>query len=170
MNMISTFQGPFESFASLGSLGTIALILVLGGALLVGLVARARRIARSGSNTSKPNGDSPSSKPGPLVEAKKNTLRSELHDLNLGIKQVQGYINALKGEEDTVVAARKSAQEELDKASQLKSDIEAVLDNATTDAQVDGFALGLEQARLHVRKARAISKAESAEDDEDEDQ
>ncbi len=169
MNMISTFQGPFESFASLGSLGTIALILVLGGALLVGLVARARRIARSGSNTSN-NGDSPSSKPGPLVEAKKNTLRSELHDLNLGIKQVQGYINALKGEEDTVVAARKSAQEELDKASQLKSDIEAVLDNATTDAQVDGFALGLEQARLHVRKARAISKAESAEDDEDEDQ
>lgn len=164
MNMISTFQGPFESFGSLGSLGTIALVLVIGGALLVGLVARARRVAKS-SNT----GTDSATKPGPLVEAKKNTLRSELHDLSLGIKQVQGYINALKGEEDTVVAARKSAQEELDKASQLKSDIEAVLDNATTDAQVDGFALGLEQARLHVRKARAISKAESPDEDEDED-
>lgn len=164
MNMISTFQGPFESFASLGSLGTIALVLVIGGALLVGLVARARRVTKSGNT-----GTDTATQPGPLVEAKKNTLRSELHDLSLGIKQVQGYINALKGEEDTVVAARKSAQEELDKASQLKSDIEAVLDNATTDAQVDGFALGLEQARLHVRKARAISKAESPDEDEDED-
>lgn len=119
------------------------------------------RLARLTSSTAKNENSF-----GP-VEAKRNTLRGELHDLGLGIRQVQGYIDALKGDETSVQELRVAAQEELDKASKLASEIEPVLDNATTEAQIDGFALGLEEARTHVRKARA--KALSLKDDEDED-
>ena len=131
---------------------------VLAGAVLTGLVVRHLRKSHIDSANRAGKG---------LVEAKKNTLRSELHDLGLGIQQVQGYIKALKGEDKDTVEARTNAQAELDKASQLKSEIEGAIDRATTDAQVDGFALGLEQARLHVRKARALSLAEKPEDEDD---
>lgn len=112
--------------------------------------------------------DRAKNQPAKLVEAKKNTLRSELHDLGLGIRQVQGYIDALKGDEKATVEARQLAQAELDKASELKASIEQSMENATTDAQVDGFALGLEHARLHVRKARSQALFNKQdEDDED---
>lgn len=134
-------------------------------AAIVVVIAATAMIIRQARQASTAGRDEPSAT-GPL-EAKRNTLRGELHDLGLGIRQVQGYINALKGEEKSVQELRTAAQEELDKASRLKSEIEPVLDGATTEAQVDGFALGLEEARLHVRKARA--KALSLKDDEDED-
>lgn len=106
--------------------------------------------------------------PAKVVEAKKNTLRSEIHDLGLGIRQVQGYIDALKGDDKATVEAREQAQSELDKASELKASIEQAIEHASTDAQVDGFALGLEHARLHVRKARAHALFNKQdEDDED---
>jgi hypothetical protein len=91
-----------------------------------------------------------------LIEAKKNTLRNELHDLGLGIAQVQRYINALKSDPN-LDSIRLTAQADLDKAIALKVQIEDAIDQASTDAQVDGFALGLEQARLNVRKARRLS-------------
>ena len=100
-------------------------------------------------------------------EAMKNTLHHEIHDLGLGINQVQGYINALKGEDTEVVELRKLAQTELDKASALKTTIEGSLDGATTEAQIAAFATGLEQARIHVRKARATALSESNQDEVD---
>ncbi len=104
-----------------------------------------------------------------LVEAKKNTLRTELHDLDLGIKQVQRYIVALKPDVQNVESVRSEAQVELDKAVALKTQIEAAIDNATTDAQVDGFAIGIAEARRQVQKARVIASLNQANDDEDDD-
>ena len=101
------------------------------------------------------------------VEAKKNTLRGEIHSLDLGIRQVQGYIDQLKGEEQEIKEARSAATAELLKASELKGSIEAAVETASTDTQVDGLALGLEQARSHVRKARSLSLHETQEEDED---
>lgn len=99
--------------------------------------------------------------------AMKNTLHHEIHDLGLGIDQVQGYINALKGDDPAVVESRKLAQTELDKASALKTTIEGAIDGATTEAQIAAFATGLEQARLHVRKARATALSENHQDEVD---
>jgi len=102
-----------------------------------------------------------------LVEAKKNTLRTELHDLDLGIKQVQRYIDALKADVENVDTVRAEAQVELDKAVALKSQIEAAIEQATTDAQVDGFAVGLAEARRQVQKARSIALLNQTEEDDD---
>jgi hypothetical protein len=136
---------------------TIALAL-LALVVLFALFARQRQ-SRASENSGVASGN---------VEAKKNTLRGEVHSLELGIRQVQGYIDHLKGEEEEIKEARSAATAELLKASELKGSIEAAIETSTTEAQVDGLALGLEQARSHVRKARSLSLHEQhQEDDED---
>ena len=62
---------------------------------------------------------------------------------------------------------RADATAELEKAESLKGQIEAAIDQATTDAQVDGFALGLEEARRHVQKARRIALKHRPDDEDD---
>lgn len=127
--------------------GGIAIAAVLTSLAVSALAFNHVRLKRKNENLARNTG---------LVEAKKNTLRSELHDLGLGISQVQRYINALKSDPN-LDSIRLAAQTDLDKAIALKTQIEDAIDQATTDAQVDGFALGLEQARLNVRKARRLS-------------
>jgi len=135
--------------------GTIAAL--LAASVFVGLRVRRARIsqAEAAAHTSG------------LVEAKKNTLRSELHDLGLGIKQVKGYIAAIKDQVENAATMRADATSALEKAESLKSQIEAAIDQATTDAQVDGFALGLEEARRHVQKARRIALQHTPDDEDD---
>ena len=137
-------------------LGAAAAALV-AASVFVGLRYRRARVDQANS-TAQSSG---------LVEAKKNTLRSELHDLGLGIKQVQGYINNIKDEVENAATMRVEASAVLEKAQSLKTQIEAAIDQATTDAQVDGFALGLEEARRHVQKARSIALQHQHEDDDD---
>ncbi len=81
---------------------------------------------------------------------------------------MQGYINALKGDDKDVDEARQFAQAQLDKAKTLKATIEVEIDGAVTEAQIAAFATGLEQARIHVRKARAAALSETHEDEVDE--
>ncbi len=135
--------------------GTIAAL--LAASVFVGLRVRRARIDQAEA-TAQPSG---------LVEAKKNTLRSELHDLGLGIKQVKGYIAAIKDQVENAATMRADATSALEKAESLKSQIEAAIDQATTDAQVDGFALGLEEARRHVQKARRIALQHTPDDEDD---
>jgi uncharacterized phage infection (PIP) family protein YhgE len=135
--------------------GTIAAL--LAASVFVGLRVRRARISQAEA-TAQSSG---------LVEAKKNTLRSELHDLGLGIKQVKGYIAAIKDQVENAATMRADATSALEKAESLKSQIEAAIDQATTDAQVDGFALGLEEARRHVQKARRIALQHTPDDEDD---
>lgn len=128
-------------------------------AFLVGRHLRQSHIDRANQSSTAAHGEN---------EAMKNTLRHQIHDLGLGINQVQGYINNLKGEGTELAEVRKLAQSELDKASALKATIEGAIDGATTEAQIAAFATGLEQARVHVRKARATALSESNEDEVDE--
>lgn len=137
--------------------GTIAAL--LAASVFVGL----RRRARSNQSGQAESAAQPSG----LVEAKKNTLRSELHDLGLGIKQVKGYIVGIKDQVENAATVRADATSALEKAESLKSQIEAAIDQATTDAQVDGFALGLEEARRHVQKARRIALQHTPDEDDD---
>lgn len=137
--------------------GTIAVL--VAASVFVGLRVRRRNQAGPVANSG-------------LVEAKKNTLRSELHDLGLGINQVQGYIAAINDvaagkKDDTAVTRRADAASALEKAQSLKSQIEAAIEQATTDAQVDGFALGLEEARRHVQKARSIALQHQPDEEDD---
>ena len=135
--------------------GTIAAL--VAASVFVGMRLRKARIEQANS-TAQPSG---------LVEAKKNTLRSELHDLGLGIKQVKGYIAAIKDQVENAATMRADATSALEKAESLKSQIEAAIDQATTDAQVDGFALGLEEARRYVQKARRIALQHTPDDEDD---
>ncbi|MFA7340942.1 MAG: hypothetical protein WC028_29430 [Candidatus Obscuribacterales bacterium] len=137
--------------------GTIAAL--VAASVFVGMRLRRARITQSeqANSTSQPSG---------LVEAKKNTLRSELHDLGLGIKQVKGYIAAIKDEVENAATMRADATTELAKAESLKSQIEAAIEQATTDAQVDAFALGLGEARRHVQNARRIALQHTPDDDD----
>lgn len=135
--------------------GTIAAL--LAASVFVGLRVRRSRIDQANS-TAQSYG---------LVEAKKNTLRSELHDLGLGIKQVKGYIAAINEQVENAATMSADATSALEKAESLKSQIEAAIDQATTDAQVDGFALGLEEARRHVQKARRIALQHTPDDEDD---
>ena len=133
--------------------GSIAAL--VAASIFVGM--RLRRRHTQSEQTDQPAG---------LVEAKKNTLRSELHDLGLGIKQVKGYIAAIKDEVENAATMRADATSELEKAEALKGKIEAAIEQATTDAQVDGFALGLGEARRHVQKARHIALQHTPDDDD----
>jgi hypothetical protein len=62
---------------------------------------------------------------------------------------------------------RADATTALEKAEALKSQIEAAIEQATTDAQVDAFALGLGEARRHVQKARRIALQHTPDDEDD---
>lgn len=134
--------------------GSIAVL--VAASVFVGMRLRQTRIDQANS-TAQPSG---------LVEAKKNTLRSELHDLGLGIKQVKGYIAAIKDEVENAATMRADATSELGKADALKSQIEAAIEQATTDAQVDAFALGLGEARRHVQNARRIALQNTPDEDD----
>ncbi|CAN5376579.1 hypothetical protein BH11CYA1_BH11CYA1_38480 [soil metagenome] len=137
-------------------IGAAAAALVAASAI-VGLRYRRARVDQANS-TAQSSG---------LVEAKKNTLRSEMHDLGLGIKQVQGYITAIQDEVENAATMRVDASAALEKAQSLKTQIEAAIDQATTDAQVDGFALGLEEARRHVQNARRIALQHQHDEEDD---
>lgn len=139
---------------------SVTIAVLVAASVFVGLRVRRRNQTNTVTNSG-------------LVEAKKNTLRSELHDLGLGIKQVQGYIAAIKDDipasmkDDTAVIRRADATSALEKAQSLKSQIEAAIDQATTEAQVDGFALGLEESRRHVQKARSIALQHQPDEEDD---
>jgi chromosome segregation ATPase len=134
--------------------GSIAVL--VAASIFVGMRLR-RRHTENEQSTSQPFGP---------VEAKKNTLRSELHDLGLGINQVKGYIAAIKHEVENAATMRADATTELEKAEALKSQIEAAIEHSTTDAQVDAFALGLGEARRHVQKARRIALQHTPDEDD----
>jgi len=145
---------------------TIALILLVCAGIFFGSLEQARAVMRRQQNNA-----------GGLLEAKKNTIRGDLSALALGIKQVQGYIDALKtgkyqstDQAEAAVKIAADAQTSLDKAASLKQQVEDALDKADTDNAVQICALRLDQARLHVRQARSAVQNFTGVDNDDDDQ
>ncbi|MBS2010101.1 MAG: hypothetical protein JST01_23835 [Cyanobacteria bacterium SZAS TMP-1] len=149
---------------------TLVIVLLVCTGIFVGSIEQARAVMRRQQKN-----------PGGLLEAKKNTIRGDISALALGIKQVQGYIDALKADQAKIknpdpaqaAAAAKAAadaQASLDKAASLKKQVEDALDKADTDNAVKICELRLDQARLHVRQARsAVQTFTGADDNDDED-
>lgn len=136
-----------------GIIAAAVCFLVLGGGFFFVLRSIARRRARQRGTSSTSTGGRVFAG---SVEAMKNTLRHEVHDLSLGVAQVERYIERAKCDSTETKTTREQASDELDKARKLKVDIESAIDGVTTEAQIAAFATGLDQARLHVRRARAL--------------
>jgi hypothetical protein len=130
--------------------------LVICLAIFVGSIEQARIIMRRQTPPPKPS-----------FEAQRNTLRGEVAALVLGINQVQGYINKLKGEQsEAIVKACTEAQSILGKASAIKQEVEVSLEKAESDTAVQICTLRLDQARFHVRIARNLVEKHIGQDNE----
>jgi len=135
----------------------IALLVCL--AIFLGTLEQARIILRR-----QPNSNSGG------IEAKRNTLRGELAALGLGIKQVQGYIDAPKADQaEAAVKVSAEAQTGLDRAKTIKQEVEDSLEKAKSDTAMQIYALKLDQARFHVHQARIVIENHTGDPDKDPD-
>jgi|GEM_PF-669685 len=148
---------------------TIAVILLVCAGIFFGSLEQARAVMRRQQKN-----------PGGLLEAKKNTIRGDIAALTLGIKQVQGYIDALKSgknqakdqspdQSEAAVKVAAEAQASLDKAASLKQQVEDALDKADSENAVQICALRMDQARFHVRQARSSVQNFTGVDNDDDD-
>jgi hypothetical protein len=128
--------------------GIICIVVCI--AIFVGTIEQARLVLRQKTWPPKAN----------PVEAKRNTLRGELSSLLLGVNQVQGYIDFLKGDKTTAAIqvireACDGADKGLTRARELHKQVSEALPQADSENAVQICALKLDTARLYVRRARA---------------
>lgn len=102
----------------------------------------------------------------PAPESRKASLRGEIQNLDLGIWQVQGYIDHLDGHDES----KKQAQTMLNHAKTTKEEVEKALDAVTVTHELNVLVIKLNEARYYVREARntilALTKSKHDDDNE----
>lgn len=96
-----------------------------------------------------------------LSQAIKNTLQSQLHDLDLGIAQVQGYVQKMKEDSPEARGLKTLADRHLQDCL-----LHRAVASQALDCDLQKATVSLDDARASLRLARRLSEPSDYEPDE----